>query len=90
MLPVVADALGIEVMELFQDATGSKPAKKSKADQLREECDRWLNRTKSEDTLRTMSVILKALSSQGKAGAEQLTTSNSGNRISFQVRRCRP
>lgn len=67
MLPVVAEALGIEVMELFQDAASSKPPRKSKADQLREECDRWLNRTKSEDTLRTMAIILKALSSQGKA-----------------------
>jgi transcriptional regulator with XRE-family HTH domain len=62
MLPVIAKALGAEIMEFFEDADQPASAKKSKADKLRSECETWLRRTKSEETLRGMLRVLKALS----------------------------
>lgn len=62
MLPVIAEALGAGIMEFFEDPDQSASAKKSKADQLRSECETWLRRTKSEETLRGMLRVLKALS----------------------------
>ena len=61
MLPVVAEALGAEIMEFFEDADKASSKKKSKADQLRSECETMLRRTKSEDALRGMLRVLKAL-----------------------------
>lgn len=60
MLPSVADALGVDIMEFFEDADKLSPAK-SEADHLRGECVIWLNRTKSEEVLRGMLRVLKAL-----------------------------
>jgi len=48
-------------MEFFEDADKTSSTKKSKADQLRNECETWLRRTKSEDALRGMLRVLKAL-----------------------------
>lgn len=62
MLPVVAEALGVEIMEFFDDAERPGPATRTPADRLRHECERWLRRTNSEELLRTMSRVLKALS----------------------------
>lgn len=62
MLPVVAEALGAEIMEFFEDGDKPASAKKSKADEIRNECETWLRRTKSEETLRGMLRVLKALS----------------------------
>jgi len=61
MLPGVAEALGVEIMEFFEDSDKASSAKKSKADQLRSECETWLRRTKSEEALRGMLRVLKAL-----------------------------
>ncbi len=61
MLPVLAEALGVDIMEFFDGADKASSTKKSKADQLRSECERWLRRTKSEDTLRGMLRVVKAL-----------------------------
>ena len=60
MLPDVAAALSVEIMEFFEDTDSSAP-KKSKVDQLRSECEIWLRRTKSEEALRGMLRVLKAL-----------------------------
>lgn len=62
MLPVLADALGVEIMEFFEDAMAAGKEKKSTADKLRAQCETWLRRTKSEDSLRAMLRVLKALS----------------------------
>jgi transcriptional regulator with XRE-family HTH domain len=61
MLPGVAEALGVDIMEFFEDADKTSSKKKSKADQLRSECETMLRRTKSEDALRGMLRVLKAL-----------------------------
>ena len=61
MLPGVADALGVDLMEFFEDAASAAPEKKSKADQLRRECELVLRRTKSEEALQRMLDVLKAL-----------------------------
>ena len=61
MLPGIAEVLGVEIMEFFEDAEKPGKAKKSAADKLRSECETWLSRTKSEETLRGMLRVLKAL-----------------------------
>ncbi len=61
MLPGVAEALGVDIMEFFEDAEKASSTKKSKLDQLRSECETMLRRTKSEETLRGMLRVLKAL-----------------------------
>jgi transcriptional regulator with XRE-family HTH domain len=61
MLPVIAEALGAEIMEFFEDAEKASSKKKSKVDQLRSECETMLRRTKSEEVLRDMLRVLKAL-----------------------------
>ncbi|HAY07472.1 MAG TPA: helix-turn-helix transcriptional regulator [Hyphomonas sp.] len=62
MLPGVAEALDAEIMEFFEDADPTS-RKKSKVEQLRSECEIWLRRTKSEESLRGMLRVLKALGS---------------------------
>lgn len=61
MLPVIAEALGAGIMEFFEDADKTASANKSKADEIRKECETWLRRTKSEEALRRMLRVLKAL-----------------------------
>lgn len=61
MLPGVAEALGVDIMEFFEDAEKTSSTKKSRADQLRGECEIMLRRTKSEEALRNMVRVLKAL-----------------------------
>ena len=61
MLPGIAEVLGVDIMEFFEDSNRLPSAKKSKVDQLRSECEIWLRRTKSEETLRGMLRVLKAL-----------------------------
>lgn len=63
MLPVLADTLGVEFTEFYEDAERSGSDQRSEADKLRAECETWLRRTKSEDTLRAMSKVLKAMAS---------------------------
>ncbi len=63
MLPGIAEVLGVEIMEFFEDTENPSSAKKSNADKLRSECETWLRRTKSEDALRGMLRVLKALAS---------------------------
>jgi hypothetical protein len=48
-------------MEFFEDAEKASSKKKSKVDQLRSECETMLRRTKSEEVLRDMLRVLKAL-----------------------------
>lgn len=61
MLPGIAEVLGVDIMEFFEDSDRLPSAKKSKVDQLRSECEIWLRRTKSEEALRGMLRVLKAL-----------------------------
>ena len=61
MLAVIAEALGAGIMEFFEDGDKPASAKKSKADEIRNECETWLRRTKSEEALRRMLRVLKAL-----------------------------
>jgi len=61
LLPGIAEALGVDIIEFFEDAGKSGLAKKSAADKLRRECETWIRRAKSEDVLRSMLGVLKAL-----------------------------
>lgn len=61
MLPVIADALGVDMLRLFDGADSSNPDETKKLDGLRHECEIWLRRTRSEETLKTMARVLKAL-----------------------------
>ena len=61
MLPGLAQALGIDVMDFFEDADVVSAAKRTPADKVRSECEAWLRRTKSEESLRGMLRVLKAL-----------------------------
>lgn len=51
MLPGIAEVLGVDIIELFEDAAKPGKAKKSAADKLRSECETWIRRTKSEEAL---------------------------------------
>lgn len=61
MLPVIANALGVDMLRLFDGAEPSKLDEADKLDDLRHECEIWLRLTKSEETLETMARVLKAL-----------------------------
>lgn len=65
----VAGALGVSIELLFQDGSGEqqKPGglRRSAMEELRTEGSYWLGRTRSEQTLRQMVQVLKALSSNG-------------------------
>jgi transcriptional regulator with XRE-family HTH domain len=60
MLPGIAETLGVEITDFFADAGTSSPGRSS-LDRLRGECEVWLRRTKSEEALRSMVRVLKAL-----------------------------
>ncbi|MBI1399636.1 helix-turn-helix transcriptional regulator [Hyphomonas sp.] len=62
MLPIVADVIGTEILEFFMDVEGTKGRRSSAADKVRAECEACLRRTKSEDKLKAMLKVLKALS----------------------------
>jgi transcriptional regulator with XRE-family HTH domain len=62
MLPIVAEAVGVDILEFFQDVGTAEGQEASAADRLRAECESCLRRSKSEDTLRAMLKVLKALS----------------------------
>lgn len=61
MLPVFAEALGVELMELYRDAGDAGQPRKTKADRLREDCELVLRRVKSEEELAKVLRVLKAL-----------------------------
>lgn len=61
ILPVIADALGVDMLRLFDGAKSVNPDEADKLDNLRHECEIWLRRTKSEETLKRMAKVLKAL-----------------------------
>jgi transcriptional regulator with XRE-family HTH domain len=60
MLPGVAEPLGVEIVDFFADVGPSSPSRNS-LDRLRDECEVWLRRTKSEEALRGMVRVFKAL-----------------------------
>lgn len=61
MLPIVAEALGVELLELYLDADPRAKATKSKTERLRYECETVLRRVKSEEKLAAMLRVLKAM-----------------------------
>ncbi len=61
MLPAIADALGVDMMDFFEMAMAPDAHEMSEADQLRRECERLLRRTKSAEDLRAMAKVMKAL-----------------------------
>lgn len=62
-LPAFAEALGIDILDFFKDEDSAGSPKTTSADKLRRECETLLRLTKSEDVLRKMSRVLKALHS---------------------------
>lgn len=63
LLPGFAEALGVDVVTFFEDADAPSPAGRPKVEQIRSQCESWVRRTDSEDTLRSMLKVLKALAS---------------------------
>ncbi|PKP81943.1 MAG: hypothetical protein CVT79_06510 [Alphaproteobacteria bacterium HGW-Alphaproteobacteria-18] len=63
LLPGFAEALGVDVAVFFEDADAPPSGRRQKTEQLRSQCESWLRRTESEDTLRSMLRVLKALAS---------------------------
>lgn len=63
LLPGFAEALGVDVATFFEDADAPSPAGRPKVEQIRSQCESWIRRTDSEDTLRSMLKVLKALAS---------------------------
>lgn len=61
LLPGFAEALGVDVATFFEDADAPSPAGRPKVEQIRSQCESWIRRTDSEDTLRSMLKVLKAL-----------------------------
>lgn len=66
LLPIIADALDVELMDFYEDAKTLAPECKDKVGTLRRECQTWLRRTESEQTLRSMQRVLKVLATQGR------------------------
>ena len=63
MLPVLADALGCCLEELFASSDAPVTPVKTRLDRLRSDCQAFILREKSEEKLLAMSRVLKALSS---------------------------
>lgn len=63
LLPGFAEALGVDVTVFFQDADNPSSSGQARTDKLRSQCETLLQRTESEDTLRSMLSVLKALAS---------------------------
>lgn len=61
MLPIVADALGVELIEFFDDGVQKARPIKTKADRLRNDCETVLRRVKSEAKLASILRVLKAM-----------------------------
>jgi transcriptional regulator with XRE-family HTH domain len=68
LLPVIADALGVDLMDFYEDASSLRPDSNDKISGLRRECQVWLRRAESERTLRSMQRVLKVLATQAKIG----------------------
>lgn len=62
MLPIIAEVIGAEILEFFMDVEGTRGQTSSAADKMRAECEACLRRIKSEDKLKAMLKVLKALS----------------------------
>lgn len=63
LLPGFAEALGVDVPVFFEDADNPSPSGPARTDKLRSQCEAVIRRTESQDTLRSMLSILKALTS---------------------------
>lgn len=62
LLPSFAAALGVDVGYFFEDNAQPDKNTKNISEKLRKECEASLRRTKSEEALRSMARVLKALS----------------------------
>ena len=58
VLSIIADAMDVELIEFF----GTGKDVPTNIDRLRAECEIWLRKIKSEETLATMARMLKSLS----------------------------
>ncbi len=58
VLLIIADAMAVELIEFF----GARKAVPADVDRLRAECEIWLRKIKSEETLATMARMLKSVS----------------------------
>lgn len=62
MLPVLATALGVDLVDFYHDPNAPAQTQKTKAERVRGECEAVLRRIKSEQQLESVLKILKALS----------------------------
>ncbi len=61
MVPVVAEALGVGLLDLYGHSLASTPEGTGDAYHLRSECIMWVRRTRSQEMLTIMARVLKAL-----------------------------
>lgn len=61
MVPIVAEALGVEVSDLYFNAENAGLETHDEAARLRKECEGVIKRVKSKDVLASMARVLRAL-----------------------------
>lgn len=61
MLPIVADALGVEVSDLYFNEERANSDQHDEAARLRIECEGVIKRVKSKEVLASMARVLRAL-----------------------------
>ena len=61
MLPIVAEALGVEVSDLYFNAENAGLETHDEAARLRKECEGVIKRVKSKDVLASMARVLRAM-----------------------------
>lgn len=61
MLPIVAEALGVEVSDLYFNAGNAGLETHDEAARLRKECEGVIQRVKSKDVLASMARVLRAM-----------------------------
>ncbi|ABI76487.1 DNA-binding protein [Hyphomonas neptunium ATCC 15444] len=61
MLPIVAEALGVEVSDLYFNEQCAKSDQHDEAARLRKECEGVIQRVKSKEVLASMARVLRAM-----------------------------
>ncbi len=64
MVLAITEALNIGIEDLFIGASNLKKAKKSPLETARRECQMWIDRANSKETLHQMARVLRAMSAE--------------------------
>lgn len=64
MVLAISEALNIDIADLFIGTRNLKTSKKTPLETARRECQMWIERTSSRETLHQMARVLKAMSDE--------------------------